>query len=106
MADEQNRWNQIDRTIDELFGHLADDEIEILEQSYSKSITTMIIVTKVGVKVSQVMELKRNFEYRKVLFPVELGGLLLRDDVFFTTMGFRDGKWHVIHLSPLYRTQI
>jgi hypothetical protein len=100
----QNRMNQLDQSIDDLFAHLAPDEIDILAQNFVRSTTRMITVIKIGKRSSLVMDLMEDIEFDGVLFPEELNSLLRRHDVFLTTMGFRDDRWHVLYMSPLYRT--
>lgn len=100
----QNRMNQLDQSIDDLFAHLAPDEVEILAQDFVRSTTRMITVIKIGTRGSLVMDLMEDLEFKGVLFPEKLHQLLLRNDVFLATLGLRDGRWHVLYLSPLYRT--
>lgn len=96
--------NQLDQSIDDLFAHLAPDEVDILAQNFVRSTTRMITIIKIGARGSIVMDLMEDIEFKPVLFPEELFQLLRRNDVFLMTMGFRDGGWHVLYLSRLYRT--
>ncbi len=104
LSINQNRINQLDQSIDDLFTHLAPDEVDILAQNFIRSTTRMITIIQIGERGSLVMDLMEDIEFKPVLFPEELFQLLRRNDVFLVTMGFRDEGWHVLYMSPLYRT--
>lgn len=104
IAANQSRMNQLDQSIKDLFAHTAPDEIDILAKNFVRSTTTMITVIKVGPRGSLLKDFMDDVEFKTVLFPKELIPLLRRNDVFLTTMGFRDDQWHVLYLSPLYRS--
>jgi hypothetical protein len=95
--------NQLDQTIGALFAHLAPDEVDILAQNFIRSTTRMITIIKIGARGSLVMDLMEDIEFKPVLFPEILHPLLRNNDVFHVTMGFRNDRWHVLYMSPLYR---
>jgi hypothetical protein len=101
---EESRCARLDALIDEIFGHLAPDEIETLAAGYEKSEMRMLEVVRIRPQSSILMDLFEDLEFKPALFPKKLMPLLKRHDVFLVTIGFKDAAWTVIHLSPRYST--
>ena len=101
-AEESERISKLTSHIEDVFGDLAPDEVEILADSYANSTTTMVEIIEIRPRGSFLMDLMTDIEFRPVIFPKEILSLLRRRDVFLATMGHRDGRWHVLYLSPPY----
>jgi len=103
---EQSRYVRLNALIDELFGHLAPDELEMLAAGYEKSEMRMLEAVYIRPQSSILMDLYEDLEFKPVLFPKELMPFLRRHDVFLGTIGFRDSAWTIIYLSPCYSTDL
>lgn len=101
---ETARRTHLNAFIDQNFGHLIPDEVEILASSYQKSETRMLEVVHVRPRSSVLMDLHEDLEFKPVRFPKELTSLLKKHDVFLGTIGFKDSVWTVLYLSPCYLT--
>lgn len=63
----------------------------------------MIEITEHGPSDSAVLDLDLDIEIKPVKFPQELTPLLRRRDVFLATLGFKNGHWEMLYMSPPYR---
>ena len=99
---QKNRRTQLKLEIENLFDHLAPDEIDILASDYEKSVTRMIEVIQIRKKSALIMDLFEDIEYSHVVFPASILQLLERHDAFLATFGLRNKIWEIMYLSPPY----
>lgn len=102
---KKNRRTELKHQIESTFDHLAIDEVEILAAEYDKSTTRMIEIKDISLKSAIVKDLFEDIEFSPVVFPPDIFPLLVRNDVFLATLGFRRKKWEIVFLSPPYETQ-
>lgn len=81
---------------------LHPDEVDRRCAGYPATITEMIEVVEVCPRGCTFMDLFEDREYKPVMVPKGLAAFLRPHDVFLTTLGFRNGKWNIIWLTPAY----
>jgi hypothetical protein len=96
---ELNRW------INDLYGDLAPDEIDILLRNYEGSMTTMVEVVALTERTLTFRDLYEDTEFTPVVMPQVLGHYLKLGDVFLTSLGLKNRRWHIVYLSPSYITE-
>jgi hypothetical protein len=97
------RLTRLDACIETLFGHLAPDEINLLERQYMKTETLMFEIVDINTKSCTLMDLFDDIQFKPVAFPPELMPLLRRHDVFLGTIAFESARWKILYLSHSYR---
>jgi hypothetical protein len=99
---ESMRANDLNRTIEEVYGHLASDEVEILAITFDNAFSEMFEVLRVGRKNCLFGILGKLDASLSVMVPPEITADLKRYDPFWAVVGRKQGTWHLIYLSPLY----
>jgi hypothetical protein len=101
---EDERFVRLEGWIKEHFGHLAQDEIDLLGHSFERVKTMMFEILSLRRRGSSILDLDLDIELRPVVFPEELQLLLRSHDAFLGTIGFRKGRWEVLYLSQPYHS--
>ena len=101
-GNEELRDLELNRWINDLYGDLAPDEIDILLQNYDSADTAMVEVVALSDRSLMFRDLYEDIEYSPVVLPQVLGHYLQLGDVFLASLGFKNRRWHIVHLSPSY----
>lgn len=102
FASEDARIQKLNDSIFESYDCLAEDELRCLESECEVAFTEMIWIIQVNKTDVLVWDYIHDIDYPKVVFPHDIQLLLRPRDVFLATLGMRDGRWHVLFLSPRY----
>jgi hypothetical protein len=99
---DNERINRLSSLIEERFGYLAPDEVDILAGEFTESTTQMVEIIDVKPRSALLMDLFEDIEFKPVALPKEMLPYLRRHDTFLATLGYRDNKWEVVYMSPPY----
>lgn len=83
-----------------LYAHISPEEVDQKTATYGKTIMEMFEVSKIKKDFVELVHFFDGEVYAPVRFEEPLRPLLQKGDVFLLTMGFKDGAWEVIWVSP------
>lgn len=99
---ELERICRLNKIIQETYGDLAPDEVDILVRDFDRSVTTMIEARDLRLSSAFFIGAMDDVEFKPVLIPPALFSEIRIGDVFLATLGSRNGRWEIIWLSPAY----
>ncbi len=100
----ENRIAKLTAVIDQLYGKVGPDEVDKISLGYDWDVAKMVEVEKIKERTVNLKDIFDDTIYEPVVFPEGIISYLKRRDVFLTTLGHRNDKWHVLYLSPPYQT--
>lgn len=99
------RLRQVEQTINDMFGELAPDEVDVLAEAFEKTTTRMFEVVELHARRSVLADLFDETEFKPVRLPPLLTYQLAPGDVFLMTLGYRSGSWHLVWSSAPHRME-
>lgn len=95
---------ELDEMIAQVIGDPSPDEIDARAVGFERVVMEMIEVIRT--EPLEVIELFNDIVFRPVVLDERVAALLEPGDVFLSSLGLREGKWHVIYLSPSYEEEV
>jgi hypothetical protein len=99
---EERRLHSLNCAIHDEFGHLAPDEVEILASDHGAVISALCEAIWIGKRKCQLQKVLKLDAPISIKVPQTITTNMKKYDMFWTVVGFKDGVWRLLYLSPHY----